>query len=310
MSAIADVAAGALLDAPLAALLAVGIGLGHRAGGGTGAGGGIGAGGGTEWWPGVAAVVSAVGAAAVDAAIGTGSTALVLAPVAALVAAATVAAGAAAMARWRLWWPEQAGADPVGRFASVALPLVAVMALVVAARGDGPVTLASGSTTVRVVGVVVERDAVVAAVLAVTASVAVGVVARRRRWCAPLTVALLAPSLVQRAGRDPRVVLARLAVLAAAVGAMAGVLWARQGAIAPLDAVTLTVAAAEVGVVGGLGSVPGALGAAVVLSLVRAMGDEARPGLGALGVHLLVIVIVVVRRGRIGPWGAAVEPAR
>ncbi len=295
MTGIAAVLAGAMLDAPLAALLAVGVGLGYRVGGRT------------EWWPGTAAVVTAAGAAAVDVATGAGPTALLLAPAAAVVAAATVVSGAAAMARWRLWWPEQVAADPVGHFASVALPLVAVVSLVVAVRGEGPAVLSSGSATVTVVGVVVERGAVLAALMAAAVLVAVGLVVRRRWWHAPLTAALQAPALLQRTGRDPRLVLARLTALSVAVGAMAGVLWARQGEIAPLDMVTITVTAAEAGVLGGLGSVPGAFGAAVVLSLVRALGDEARPGLGALGVHLLVIVVVAARRGRIGPWGAAVE---
>ena len=53
-------------------------------------------------------------------------------------------------------------------------------------------------------------------------------------------------------------------------------------------AVQLTVLGAETAMLGGLGSVPGAATAALVLSLVTGLGNEGRAGWGTFAAHAIV----------------------
>jgi len=129
-------------------------------------------------------------------------------------------------------------------------------------------------------------------------------------WRARVVAAVGEPEWLMRTGHDPRSIAAQLAGLAAGLGATASVLAGRGGGPVAPAALMLAAQGVAVASVGGPGSIPGALAAALVLSLIGALGDELRPQLGTVAVVAIAAVVMAVRcRDRLRS-GAIVEPVR
>jgi len=303
MSAVTTVAT-ALLAAPPLALLGLAFGMGHRFGRGA------------ELWPGAVAVAAAVIGATMAAHAGwVGSGVLTV------LAAAVSAAAGPSLAR-RAAAPVRAcpcsgppvrsrrfgDGMPGDRRSAMAAPVavaVAAVAVVVLVRGDGPVEVGPARTVVVAGREVAGSDAVTSAVVAAVALLVIGVLVLVPGVRLRLDAAARRPALLRRVGTDPDRVTALLRAGTAAVAALAGVALTGSGEVRPGDAVALTVVGAEVALLGGAGSVPGALVAATALSLWRAAGDAVAPGWGPLAGHAVVAVVLVVRHARSSSHAAA-----
>lgn len=282
-----EAALAALLHAPVLALLALSIGLGQRFGARN------------EVWGGAAAAAAAVGAAAFGSISGLGSMANATLVVPAVFCAAYLL-GVFITTR-----PEVTG-DQTRSFTASALVATAVIGLLVVLRGDDPVAFDGSESVWKVLGgPVVSAAAVFSAVVACAAVVVLAVVVTMSRFRVRLVVMDRAPALLQRAGHDARHVSALFAALTASAGALGGVLASRQQDVAPTGAVQLTMLGAEVALLGGLGSIPGALGAATTLALVSGLGNEFRAGWGTLAGHVLVLAVIALRQGNVGRWSAS-----
>lgn len=289
----ADSALAALLDAPVLALLALSFGLGRRFGARS------------EVWAGAAAVAAAVAAGWTGGVTGLG-------PIANAAIVVPAAFGVAYLLGLLLTTRPEVATDPTRLVAASALAAIATVGLLVVWRGDAPVLNAVGGDRLDLpAGASVAVEAVVAAVVASAAVVGLVLLVATSRLRVRFGVMDRAPELLQRAGHDARQVSALFGAITAAAGALAGILLSRQSAVAPTSAVQLTVLGAETAMLGGLGSVPGAATAAVVLSLVTGLGNEGRAGWGTFGAHAIVLFVLLVRQGRIGPWReTALEVAR
>lgn len=288
-----DSVLAALLDAPVLALLALSFGLGRRFGART------------EVWAGAAAVAGAVAAGGLSELTDLG-------PIANAAVVVPAVFGAAYLLGVCLTTRPEVSGDATRLFIASALAAIAVVGLLVVWRGDDVVrTAVGGSRLDLVAGASVGVEAVIAAVVAVGAIVALAVLVTASRFRVRLLVMDRAPELLQRAGHDARQASALFGALTAGAAALAGVLGSRHSAVAPTSAVQLTVLGAEVALLGGLGSIPGAATAAVVLSLATGVGNEFRAGWGTLAAHAVVLAVLLVRQGNVGPWGEShLEVAR
>lgn len=282
-----DIAIEALLRAPTLALLAMAFGLGQRFGARC------------ELWGGAAAVAAAVVA-------GWFSGISSLGPVANAAAVVPLVFGAAyLLGVFVTTRPEIAG-DPTRLVTASALCAVAAVAVLVLWRGDDAVAATGGGHLRELFGgPSLSTDSLADAVVALAAIAALSAIVTVGRLRVRLVVMDRAPELLTRTGHDARHVSALFGALTAAAAALAGILAGRHGGVAPTAAVALTVAGVETALLGGLGSIPGALGAAVVLSLLGALGDEFRAGWGALAVHALVVLVLFARQGNVGRWSTA-----
>lgn len=279
-----DLVIEALLRAPTLALLALAFGVGQRFGARC------------ELWGGAAAAVAAVGAGWLSSATGLG-------PVANAAAVVPLVFGAAyLLGVFVTTRPEIAG-DPTRMFTASSLLAVAAVAVTVLWRGDDPVAATGGGNLRELFGgPSVSVDSAVDAAVASAAILALGALVTLSRFRVRLVVMDRAPELLVRAGHDARQVSALFGAVTASAAGLAGVLAARHGALTPTAAVALTVAGAETALLGGLGSIPGAIGAAAVLSLLGTLGDEVRQGWGGLAVHAVVLVVLFARQGHVGRW--------
>ena len=296
MSAVTTVAT-ALLAAPPLALLGLSFGLGHRFGRGA------------ELWPGAVAAVAAVAGAAVSAHIGRVASGLLMVTAAAAAAGAgpTITRRTGAVGRARPG-PGPAGSgtlhgdglpgERAGAVPAAGAVAVAAVAVLVFVRGDGPVEVGPGRPVVVAGRDLVGSAAVTSAIVASIALLAIGVLVLVPAVRLRLDAAARRPALLRRVGIDPDRVAALLRVGTAAVAALAGLMLTGSGEVRPGDAVTLTVTGAEVALLGGARSVPGALVAATALSLWGVAGDAVAPGWGPPAVHVVVAVVVVVRHSR------------
>ncbi len=282
-----EIALAALLHAPILALLAVSFGLGHRFGARC------------EIWAGAAAVVGAVFGAWLGDVTGIGPVANAAIAVPAVFAVAYLC-GVFVTTR-----PE-IGADPTRLFTASALRAVAAVGVLVVWRGDAPVAVADLVERWELFGgPAISREAVTTAAVALVALLVVAGLVTVSRFRVRLVVMDRAPELLVRAGHDARQVSALFGALTAAAAALAGILASRHSPVAPTSALALTVIGAEIAMLGGLGSIVGALGAAVVVSLLADLGNEFRGGWGTLAVHVLVFSVLLPRRGNVGRWSAS-----
>lgn len=284
-----DVALATLTDAPVLALLALSFGLGRRFGART------------EVWAGAAAVVAVVAG-------GWLTTITNLGPVPNAAAVVPVVFGGTYLLGVFITTRPEISGDATRLFTASALVGIAAVGLLVMWRGDAPVGPALADATITIFGgPTIAVEAIVTAVVALGAIAAMTLLVTVSRFRIRLVVVDRAPELLQRAGHDARHVSALFGALTASAAALAGILSARHGAIAPSSAVQLTVLGVETALLGGLGSIPGALGAATLLSLVTGMGNEYRAGWGSLAGHLVVLAVLLIRQGAVGPWREPVQ---
>ncbi len=92
--------------------------------------------------------------------------------------------------------------------------------------------------------------------------------------------------------------------LGTALGGVGGALVAPSGAATPEMAVELVVEAFAVVVIGGLGSMPGALAGAVIVGVLRAATLLVWPELELLAVYAVVVAVLLLR-----PAGLFGKPA-
>lgn len=275
-----ELAIAAVLDAPALALLGLSFGLGQRFGARS-----------QLWWSGAAAVVAAVSAAWLGNFTGLGSVANAAAVVPVVFAAAYLL-GVVCTSR-----PEVANDNTRVATASV-LVAVTVVATLVLWRGDGPVApIERGGEWVILDGPSLVRSSLVDAIVAGAGIVVLAVLVSVPRLRVRLLVMHRAPELLTRVGHDARQITALFGALTASAAALAGILLARDGAVAPTTAVSLSVLGVEVALLGGLGSFTGVLTSAAVLSLLTSLGNEFRVGWGSLAGHLLVVAMVAWRPG-------------
>ncbi len=83
--------------------------------------------------------------------------------------------------------------------------------------------------------------------------------------------------------------------LACGLAGLAGVLLAIRASVSPFSGVERLVIAFEVVVLGGLGSIPGALAAGVALGLAQQIGARFDSNAGLLYVHLCFITGLALR---------------
>jgi branched-chain amino acid transport system permease protein len=279
-----DITLAALLHAPILALLAVAFGLGQRFGVRC------------EVWAGAAAVVAAVTGGWLGDVTGIG-------PVPnAAIAVPLVFAVAYLLGVFVTTRPE-IGGDPTRLFTVSALLAVAAVSVLLVWRGDAAVAVSDLIEGWELFGgPSISREAVITAIVALVGLAALAAVVTISRFRMRLVVMDRAPELLERAGHDARQVSALFGALTASAAALAGILASRHSPLAPTSALALTVLGAETAMLGGLGSISGALGAALVVSLLADLGNEFRAGWGTLAVHLLVLAVLVGRRGFVGRW--------
>src|SRR5438876_2513239 len=109
--------------------------------------------------------------------------------------------------------------------------------------------------------------------------------------------------MAEALGVDMRWVYARVFTLGTALGTLGGALVIPATAAMSEMGVELIVEAFAVVVIGGLGSMRGALVGALVVGILRAVAISVYPALEMLIIYLIVITVLVVRPR--GPFGAA-----
>jgi branched-subunit amino acid ABC-type transport system permease component len=186
--------------------------------------------------------------------------------------------------------------DPVRAVVASVLVLVGAAALFEVGRGLEPVGGIAGERVIELwegPRVVVEQ--IIAAAVALAGVAVTAVVVSSTRLALRARAARSSEELLAQGGHDPRAVAASMAAVAAAVGALAGIALSRGQPLAPPDALDLTVLGAEAAVIGGVGSIPGALGGGLVLGLLRLLGDEASAGWGPVMGHVLALGVLALR---------------
>lgn len=178
---------------------------------------------------------------------------------------------------------------------------VVLVALVVWWRGSAPAggTLLETSTLTLPGGGEVATAEVWVGLVGAVAFAALAVAVTSGRLGLRLRVLARAPELLGRTGHDPRRLTALLAAIAAAAAALGGVALTHSGGLSPLRSWEVLVLAAEVALIGGVGSLPGAVVAALAVSLVRSLGAEVGGDWVDLAPHLLTLAVVAVRRDRV-----------
>jgi branched-chain amino acid transport system permease protein len=96
-------------------------------------------------------------------------------------------------------------------------------------------------------------------------------------------------------GVQPRQVYALVMGLSLAFAAVAGLLLALRTSFTPFSGAERLLGAFEVVIIGGLGSLWGALAGGIALGVAQLMGQRFDSNAGALYAHLLFFVILMVR---------------
>ena len=186
--------------------------------------------------------------------------------------------------------------DPVRPLLAAVLLVVGTGAAFEVLRGLEPVGATVGERVIELwegPRLVVEQG--VAAAVALAGVALVAGFTTGTRFALRARTSMTSEDLVAQGGHDPRAVGATVAAIAAAAGALAGFTLSRGHALAPPDALGITVVGAEAAVIGGIGSLPGAVLGGLALGLVRALGDEASAGWGPVLGHGLALLVLAVR---------------
>lgn len=103
------------------------------------------------------------------------------------------------------------------------------------------------------------------------------------------------PDIAALMGIRIRLVHAQVAALSAGLAALAGVLLAMRASVSPFSGVAHLLIAFEVVVLGGIGSIRGALGAGLLLGLTQVISARFDGNAGLLYVHAVFFIILVLR---------------
>jgi branched-chain amino acid transport system permease protein len=125
----------------------------------------------------------------------------------------------------------------------------------------------------------------------------------RTRWGVLVRAATMDRQILGALGVNTRIIFTVVFALGAALAGLAGALAAPIVAVGPGLQVQVLVDAFVVVVIGGMGSVLGALAASLIVGVVNAFGVLAFPAL-ALVVTFLVMAVVLIAR----PWGLFGQP--
>lgn len=155
-------------------------------------------------------------------------------------------------------------------------------------------SVATASITIG--GVTLEVVLVVACALAVVLAVALELGLKRTRAGSIVRAAAKDPATAELMGIDVRQVFAVTVALAAALAAVAGVLFGVASSFTPTSDTSLLLIAVAVVVVGGVGNVMGTLLAGLAVGLVQAVSVGLfGGGYSDFTVYLLFFVVLVVR---------------
>lgn len=156
--------------------------------------------------------------------------------------------------------------------------------------------------SVRLLGVDVSVSRLVAFVVALGVSLGVWWVLEKTRFGRAVRTVSQAPELAEISGISIERVRNAAFAIGAAMAGLAGVLLAPTIASDPQLGVRFLIKAFAVIIVGGMGSYPGAVIAALLLGVVEVMGSYAAgPVIGSALLYLLMLVVLLVRpRGLLG----------
>ena len=188
---------------------------------------------------------------------------------------------------------------------SLEAPLVATFGLLLIGQGlftfgfgTSPLSLSApwGRSGLTVAGLTVQMVNVVALVLAVVVVTAVHLVLTRTRLGTALRAASADPATASTLGINISLMHALTFGAAAAIAALAGIVYGTAFSVNPDAGLPLLVLGFTVVVIGGVGSVPGTLVGGVLVGVVAAaVGGLAAPVYSSIAVNLLLLVLLLVR---------------
>lgn len=194
---------------------------------------------------------------------------------------------------------------------SMEAPLVATFGLLLVGQGlftfgfgTSPLSLSAGwgQRGVTVLGVTLQLVNVVAFVLAVAVIAATQLVLKRTRFGTALRAAAIDPSTASTLGININALYAVTFGAAAAIAALAGIVYGTAFSVDPAAGLPLLVLGFTVVVMGGVGSVPGALVGGVLVGVVAAVvGGVVGPVYSPIAVNLLLLVLLLVPRSSLLP---------
>ena len=195
---------------------------------------------------------------------------------------------------------------------SLEAPLVATFGLLLVGQGlftygfgTSPLSLSAswGASGITVLGITVQTVNVVAFVLAVVVIVATELVLTRTRFGTALRASAVDPATASTLGININLMHALTFGAAAAIAALAGIVYGTAFSVDPNAGLPLLVLGFTVVVMGGVGSVPGTLVGGVAVGVVAAaVGGLIGPVYAPIAVNLLLIVVLVLRpRGLLVP---------
>src|SRR5436190_3921591 len=164
--------------------------------------------------------------------------------------------------------------------------------------------LVYGAINARDFGVPVYNLMVIAAAIAIAA--ALGALLQRTNFGRILRATAENRAMAEALGVDVRRIYSAVFTLGAALGTTAGALIVPTAAASLDMAVELVVEAFAVAVIGGLGSMRGAVVGALIVGLIRAFAIVLYPELEVLAIYLIVIAVLLLRPA--GLFGRPLAP--
>jgi len=137
----------------------------------------------------------------------------------------------------------------------------------------------------------------------IVVAIALWIVLHRTRWGIFVRAATMDRGMLSALGVDTRVLFTTVFAAGAALAGLAGALAAPIVAVGPGLHVQVIIDAFVVVVIGGMGSVMGALVASLLVGLVNAFGVLAFPGLAVVLTFAVMAIVLIVR-----PWGLFGSP--
>ena len=184
-------------------------------------------------------------------------------------------------------------------------PLVATFGLLLIGQGlftfgfgTSPLSLSApwGRSGLTVAGLTVQMVNVVAFVLAVVVIAAVQLVLTRTRLGMALRAAAADPATASTLGINISLMHALTFGVAAAIAALAGIVYGTAFSVNPNAGLPLLVLGFTVVVIGGVGSVPGTLVGGVLVGVVSAaVGGLVAPVYSSIAVNVLLLVLLLIR---------------
>lgn len=188
---------------------------------------------------------------------------------------------------------------------SLEAPLVATFGLLLVGQGlftygfgTTPLSLTApwGQSGITFLGMTVQSVNVIAFVLAVVVIVGTQLVLTRTRFGTALRASAVDPATASTLGINISRMHALTFGAAAAIAALAGIVYGTAFSVDPNAGLPLLVLGFTVVVMGGVGSVPGTLVGGVAVGVIAALvGGLIGPVYAPIAVNLLLIVVLIVR---------------